>query len=314
MRVVFFLALLVTLALVGYIGITGYFLAHGVAGLGRGGIISQANALLPPDDPLEIGYRGDPKRALSLPFEAVAIETALGPAEAWFVPGKGTEKGRAIYVHGISGAREDGYRHVSILHEAGWSVLLVSYRNAPGAPSTPDDIFTFGLTEWPDLEAAIAFLVPTDDVPGLLILADATGAAILGQFLAQSDIAGRVRAIALDSPTLGMDAMIDHAAAQSERPLYQITALAARMILPQMTGFQPGQTDVAQTYQTFPGPLFVAHGTGDRTVPVGPSEALAAAREGVVALWTKADHLGSFAEDPKAYSTAFNEFLAKLAP
>jgi hypothetical protein len=72
--------------------------------------------------------------ALSLPFQTVSLETPLGTAEAWLVPAAGVEAGRAIYVHGIAGAREDGYRALSILHEAGWSVLLITYRNDPAPP------------------------------------------------------------------------------------------------------------------------------------------------------------------------------------
>ena len=44
MRVVFFLVVLVVAALVGYVGITGYFLAHAAAGLLKVGAISTALA------------------------------------------------------------------------------------------------------------------------------------------------------------------------------------------------------------------------------------------------------------------------------
>ena len=63
-----------------------------------------------PTDPFALGYRGDPTEALGLPFTTVTLETPLGPTEAWLVPAAGTEAGRAVDVHGIAGAREDGYR------------------------------------------------------------------------------------------------------------------------------------------------------------------------------------------------------------
>ena len=40
----------------------------------------------------------------------------------------------------FAGAREDGYRALSVLHDSGWSVLLISYRNDPGAPASPTAI------------------------------------------------------------------------------------------------------------------------------------------------------------------------------
>lgn len=316
MRIVFFVVVLLFLALLGYVGIAGYFLAHTTAGLLKTGPISALLATAePPTDPLALGYRGDPLQALSLPYQAVSIETQLGPAEAWLVPAAGTEKGRAIYVHGIAGAREDGYRHLSILHEAGWSVLLVSYRNDPSAPPSPEGRYAFGLLEWPDLEAAVAYMAPSDTGPGVLVVAESMGGAVLGQFLMQSPLAPRISAVALDSPALSFRAVVGHLAEQSGRPLYGPMARTAELLLPWLTGLPLERAEVAEVFQSFPGPLFIAHGAADRIVPVAPSQALAEGRTGVtVTHWTKADHLGSYAEDPAAYRTAFTAFLDALAP
>lgn len=314
MRIVFFIVTLVVLASVSYVGISGYFLAHAVAGLLKTGPIAAALATAePPTDPLALGYRGDPMAALSLPYQTVTLDTALGPAEAWLVPAAGVESGRAIYVHGIAGAREDGYRALSILHEQGWSVLLISYRNDPTAPASTEASYGFGLTEWPDLEAAVAKLAPTDSDPKLLVVADSMGGAILGQFLAQSPLAPRVQAVALDSPALSFGAVIDHQSAQGGTPLPGFVAWTAKQILPFKTALPLEQAEVASTFALFPGPVFLAHGSADRIVPIGPSQSLAAARpDTTVTLWTGADHLGSYAEDPTAYRAAFQEFLGRI--
>lgn len=316
MRVVVFLVVLAVVALASYVGISGYFLAHAAASMLKVGPVAAAMATAePPTDPFALGYRGDPMTALSLPFETVAVETPLGPAQAWLVPAAGTEAGRAIYVHGIGGAREDGYRALSILHEAGWSVLLISYRNDEGAPASPDGSYGFGLTEWPDLEAAVAKMAPTDADPKLLVVAESMGGAILGQFLAQSPLAPRVQAVALDSPAISFGAVIDHLAAQGGKPLPQLVAWTARRILPFQTSLPLARGEVAAAFQAFPGPLFIAHGSADRIVPTGPSQTLAAARTAAtVTLWTGADHLGSYAEDPAAYHVAFQDFLSHIAP
>lgn len=316
MRVAVFLMVLLVVALLGYVGIVGYFLAHTAAGLLKVGNISAALATAePPTDPLALGYRGDPMAALSLPFQTVSLDTPLGAAEAWLVPAAGVEAGRAIYVHGIAGAREDGYRALSILHEAGWSVLLISYRNDATAPASPDGSYGFGLTEWPDLEAAVAKMAPTDSDPKLLIVAESMGGAILGQFLAQSPLAPRVRAVALDSPAVSFGAVVDHLAAQSGKPLPGAVAWTARQILRFTSTLPLPRAEVATTYAAFPGPLFLAHGSADRIVPIGPSQALAATRSApTVTLWTGADHLGSHAEDPASYKAAFQDFVSRLSP
>jgi uncharacterized protein len=314
MRVVLFLAVLLALALAGYLAITGFFLAHATRNLMTVGPISAAIATAEkPTDPMELGYRGDPMAALSLPFETITLDTPLGPAEAWFVPARGPEVGRAIYVHGIAGAREDGYRALSILNTAGWSVLMISYRNDTTAPADPGGQYGFGLLEWSDLEAAVDHLAPTDADPGVLVVADSMGGAILGQFLMQSPLAQKVKAVALDSPALSFKAVIDHLAAQSGRPLSGAIAVIANALLPWQTGLDLASAEVADAYVAFPGPLFIAHGTGDRLVPAAPSEAMAAARTApTVTLWTKADHLGSYPEDPAAYTAAFTQFLSSL--
>ncbi len=66
----------------------------------------------PPTDPFELGFFGDPQVALGLPFETVSIETELGPAEAWFVPAANMAGPWAIFVHGVGGIRENGYRQL----------------------------------------------------------------------------------------------------------------------------------------------------------------------------------------------------------
>jgi pimeloyl-ACP methyl ester carboxylesterase len=314
MRIVFFIVTLIALAFIGFVGINGYFLAHATAALLKTGPIAAILATAePPTDPLALGYRGDPMQALSLPFQTVTLETSLGPAEAWRIPVAGAEVGRAIYVHGIGGAREDGYRALSILHEAGWSVLLISYRNDPAAPPAPDGSYGFGLTEWPDLEAAVTNLAPTDADPKLLVVAESMGGAILGQFLKQSPLAARVQAVALDSPAISFGAVIDHIATEGGKPLPGLVAWIAKQILPFKTALPLTEAEVAAAYQAFPGPMFVAHGSADRIVPVGPSQALADSRSApTVTLWTAADHLGSYAEDPGAYRAAFQDFLGRI--
>ncbi|MCX7287808.1 MAG: alpha/beta hydrolase [Rhodobacterales bacterium] len=314
MRVALFLLSLVALTLAGYLVIGGWFLALSAADVLRVGASATAQReSVPQTDPLTIGYRGNPMQALNLPFTIKPIQTPLGPAEAWLVPATGAETGRAIFVHGIAGLREDGYRQLVTLHEAGWSVLLIGYRNDLQAPSAPGNYYGMGLLEWPDLEAAVAAFSPGPDGLDILISADSMGSAILGQFLAQSDLADRVGSVVLDSPALSFSAVVDHLANQGGGPLPAGRAWVALHLLPRLTGLPLDEAEVANAFVTFPGPLFIAQGSDDRTTPIGPSQAMAAARTGSTAtLWTKAGHLMSYSEDPGAYRAAFGKFLSGL--
>jgi alpha-beta hydrolase superfamily lysophospholipase len=314
MRVVLFVLFIVLFAMGGYLALSGWFLAKTVAGtLALGPLATAVAQADPPEDPMVVGYVGTPMEALGLPFQAITLETPLGPIEAWLVPAAGPEKGRAVYVHGIAGRRENGYRQLSILHDAGWTVLLTTYRNHEGAPPSAEGRYAFGLTEWPDLEAAVAWLAPEPGGPGLLVAAESMGAAVLGQFLAQSPLADRVAAIALDSPALSFSAVTRQLAGVDRSFLAGPVAWIAGQLAPRLTGLPLSEAEVAGVYAAFPGPVFIAHGSGDRIVPIAPSEALAASRSAPTAtLWTGADHLGSFAEDPMAYREAFGAFLASL--
>ncbi len=265
-----------------------------------------------PGDPMTLGYRGDPMAALSLPFETVTVPTPLGPAPAWLVPGPTGTTRNAIYVHGIAGAREDGYRHLGLLHRAGYNVLLISYRNDPGAPAAPDGLYAFGLTEWQDLDAAVTLMRARAGAGSpLLIVAESMGGAILGQFLRQSPQADAVGAIALDSPAISFAAVIGHVSAATGLPFPGGAARVARRLLPLTTGLDLAGAETAAAFAVYPGPLFLAHGRGDRIVPFAPSAALAAARTAPTAtFWTGADHLQSFAADPAGYAGAFDRFLS----
>ena len=273
----------------------------------------------PPTDPAVLGYRGDPQAAFGLPFETLAIQTTVGPAEAWLVPepfrpGAPQPHMAAIYVHGIAGAREDGYRYLPLLHAAGLPVLLISYRNDDHAPATEDGRYGFGLSEWPDLESAVLAL--RDRGYGeVMIVAESMGGAILGQFMARSPEVGRVSAIALDSPALEFDAVLRHLARNMGLPFPGTVASTTLLILGFTHPADLREASVTGRYAGFYGPLFVAHGAADRVVPFETSERLvelrAASDAGAVTVshMTEADHLQSYAEDPAAYEAAFQEFL-----
>lgn len=308
------LAATIALSALLYTAVTGWLLAGATLRILTVGHLAGALAEAErPGDPLELGFRGDPGQALGLPFEALDIPTPLGPAPAWLVGAEGaTGPLGAIYVHGIGGAREDGYRHLTLLHEAGIPTLLISYRNDAGAAAAPEGIHAFGLTEWPDLEAAAQVMLDQGH-DRLLAVADSMGGAVLGQFLARSPLAGRVAAVALDAPAVDFRGVLAHLARQRGLPLSWTISGAAEIFLAWRGPLDLGPARVADTFAAFPGPLFVAHGSADRIVPVAGSTALAARRTApTVTLFTAGDHLRAWHTDPAAYRAAFAEFLALL--
>jgi uncharacterized protein len=127
-------------------------------------------------------------------------------------------------------------------------------------------------------------------------------------------LADRVGAIALDSPAISFAAVNGQLARLSGYPLAGATAWLATRLLPRITGLPLGKAEVTAVFAAFPGPMFIAHGAGDQIVPLAPSKALAGSRTAPTdSLWTKAAHLGSYAEDPAAYRAAMGAFLARIS-
>src|SRR5262245_56359533 len=73
--------------------------------------IAQGAGTAKPERAEDIGYVGDPYTAFDYQFERVMIETELGLSPAWLIEPESVSGARlAIFVHGIGGRRENGYR------------------------------------------------------------------------------------------------------------------------------------------------------------------------------------------------------------
>ena len=268
----------------------------------------------PPKDPFELGYFGDPQAALGLLFETVSIETDLGPAEAWFVPAANMAGPWAIYVHGVGGIRENGYRQLSILHEAGVPTLMITYRNDRDAPAEATNaLYAFGTTEWRDLDVAVAWALERG-APGVIIAAESMGGGITGQFLMHSEQAGKVVALALDAPALDIVEITADKLGARMLPFARTLASAGLAVFDLYRGAKLGSAVTLDAVATFPGPIFLAHGTADALVPITISDRLVAERTGPLTyLRTGANHLLSYKENPARYREEMLAWLETLS-
>jgi alpha-beta hydrolase superfamily lysophospholipase len=260
-------------------------------------------------DPMVVGYRGDPKAGLGLDFTEVSYETPLGLAPAWVIPAPDMTRPWAIFVHGIGGLRSNGYRMVQYLHAAGIPVLSITYRNDAGAPKSPEQLYSFGLVEWPDLAAAVTY-ARAQGAPKVLIVAESMGGAITAQFLAQSAEAVHVAAIALDAPALDLPLLLKIKGEDLGIPLsgYLVDGalMAWALVKPDLRG-----AVVYQPVVDFKGPVFLAHSRPDPLVPYETSANLMAMRPDIRFLATDSPkHLGSYSADPAAFGAAFNAWIA----
>ncbi|WP_162795090.1 hypothetical protein [Nonomuraea lactucae] len=93
----------------------------------------------------------DPRSALGLPYEKVAVRGELGDFPAWRTEGgSGTW---VIAIHGRNANASEALRSVPVFHSLGMPVLGISYRNDAGAPAGEDGKFHLGESEWRDVAA-----------------------------------------------------------------------------------------------------------------------------------------------------------------
>lgn len=285
------------------------------ASLAVGGPTAQGTGWPAPEAPSDIGFAGDPGQAFGYEFRTVRLGSDLGDMPAWLIPpqsGAMQDRPWAIFVHGIGGRRENGYRFLPVLHRAELPVMLISYRNDEGAPPSSEGIYAFGLTEWRDLESAVEHAVD-HGASSVVLVAESMGGAIAGQFLRHSRLATRVSAVVLDAPALDFPGLV---AAQIDRegiPFAGIIARGGFVLFGQRTGVDLAQAYTIPEFIAFSGPLFLSHGANDRLVPVASSDHLVANRAHATEyLRTEADHILSFKADPQAYESALSAFLAGL--
>jgi len=266
---------------------------------------------VPPEGPAVVDagpFDPDPA-ARGLPFDDVAIETPLGPAPAWFVPGEGDTW--AVAVHGRGGRRREALRILPTLHRLGLPTLVISYRNDDDAPASPDGHFHLGDSEWEDLEAAVVY-AREHGARRIVLVAWSMGAAISGAFLHRSKEAEAVVSQVWDAPLTDWRATLRRQARNRLVPpqLVPIATAATRRRI----GIDFDEFDLLRHPPAHRPPTLIVHSTPDTAVPVASSRALAAA--GPALDWPirfvevpAVEHTASWNADPARYEQLVAAFL-----
>ncbi|MHA6692908.1 alpha/beta hydrolase [Devosia sp. A449] len=281
----------------------------------RVGAATAQNAGWPaPEVPADIGYQGDPNRAFGYQFESIAIDGELGQLPAWFIPtvSPGAATPWALFVHGIGGRRENGYRFLPTFHDAGHPVLMISYRDDSGAPVDPSGLYAFGLTEWPDLERGVRYALQ-NGAPSVILIAESMGGGIVGQFMLHSGQRDAISAIVLDAPAISFDSILTEQIEKMHLPLAPILARGALLFSDWFSTVPLGEAETTEALARLDKPLFLSHGFIDQIVPIVSSDRLVAMRSAPTTyLRTAADHIQSWKLDPSQYEASLRAFLSTL--
>ena len=262
---------------------------------------------------LDLSYfPADPRRGLGLEYEQVRFPGPLGDYPAWYVPGANTTW--MIYTHGRGSTMREGLRAVEVAHRAGHPALVISYRNDEGAPRG-DGVAKFGVDEWEDLEAAIAYARSRGATGVVLGAGSMGGAIVLALFEHGSAQVQAVRGVFLDSPALaiGRQSRLASEAMGVPGPLAELGfALAAWRF-----GLDWEAMDYLSAVEHVTVPLLVLHGADDRTIFVEANrpvfEALTRGGRATVEIVPGAQHLGIWNRDRAGFERRVAQFLGGLA-
>lgn len=265
--------------------------------------------------------------SLGVAYEEVAVPTALGPAPAWLIAAgpdaalTGADSGPwVIAVHGRGVRREESLRAVGVFHAAGYSTLLVSYRNDGDAPASDDGLYALGDTEWEDVDAAIGFAVARG-ARSVVLMGWSMGGAIVLQTVMRSQRADVVVGIVLESPVVDWVSVLTHQGrgwGLANPFRYGVLALLSRPSGGRLTGqHQPidlARLDLVRRATELTVPILLLHSADDGFVPAAASRELALARPDIVTYeeFTVASHTRLWNFDRDRWTAAIAGWLSLL--
>ncbi len=258
----------------------------------------------------QYAFAGDPEEAHGIPFEEVQVAGDLGFYPAWFIDGD--KDTWVVFIHGMGAdERRQSLRVLPSIVDEDFPVLVMTYRNDDGAPETDDGLYTWGRSEWRDVEAAIEFGT-SRGAEEFVLIGYSMGGTIASMFLHESDLVGDVRGVVLDSPVLSLEEVIDRHAEASRLPgvLKAIGKAVARVRF----GLEWSELDQVERSSQFDVPILLMHGGSDTMAPIEVSELFATARSDLVSFerFDAADHLFLWNTDPTRYEEAVLRFLGEV--
>ncbi len=260
-------------------------------------------------------------RDLGYPYRDVTIDTPLGPAPAWLIPADGvTAKRWVINVHGRGVRRSETLRAVEPFRDAGYSSLLVSYRNDGDAPRSDDYRYALGDREWRDIEPAMQYAID-HGAEELVLMGWSMGGATVLQALTRSPLGATVIGIVLESPVVDWITTLDFQAAIRGLPAivrWGVLQLYGRSWGKIFTGLaEPldlDRLDFVRRARELDLPILILHSDDDGFVPSTASRALAVARPDIVTYeaFDVARHTKLWNYDRTRWVGAIRDWLAGL--
>ena len=253
---------------------------------------------------------------LGLPCSEVDVPTALAPA--WLVPAANDGSRWVIQVHGRASKRQEALRAIRVFHDAGFTSLLVSYRNDGDAPRSVDYRYGLGDSEWLDVDAAIAFALE-HGAQQIVLMGWSMGGATVLQAATRSPHAQSIIGIVLDSPVIDWVGVLEFQGTVMHLPrvirrgaLALISREWGRRLTGQAEAINLSRLDFVARAAELRWPVLLLHSDDDGFVPSDGSRSLALARPDIVTFeaFDTARHTKLWNYDERRWTSAIADWLA----
>ena len=279
--------------------------------------------------------------------EDTVVQTDLGHAAAWLFPARrpdvpgvvkrgvvqpgairpggirhGVIEHWVIQVHGRGVDRTEALRAVPVFHEAGYTSLLISYRNDGVAPASDDGRYALGDTEWRDVDAAMRFALDRG-ATDIVLMGWSMGGALVLQAATRSAVRSVVRGVILDSPVVDWVTVLNHQAGSMRIPKWVRSAAYTlisrpwgRLFTGQSAAIDLDRLDFVRRAGELTTPILLMHSESDNYVPSSASRELAKLRPDIVTFesFSGAGHTRLWNYDQDRWNGAIGAWLGGLKP
>ncbi len=222
----------------------------------------------------------NPRESLGLAYQDVAFAAVDGlMLRGWFVPAPPSGAPAIVYAHGSGQDQRSGLNLVPALHQAGYDVLLFSYRGS-GRSDGDGRGMTYGYRESQDLDSAVRFLREVKNTRAIGVIGYSVGAtSALLSAARNPDIAAVVAVVPFARPQ-------EVWTANRPRFLPQPVLAWMRQVVEWRKGISLAAMDVtAVVARIAPRPLLLIYGSHDERIPFQQVRQLHAAAGEPKALW-----------------------------
>ncbi|MEM4725288.1 MAG: alpha/beta fold hydrolase, partial [Candidatus Hadarchaeum sp.] len=232
-------------------------------------VVAEGLATRPPFPPPS---NSSPLTVLGLTYEEVSFPAADGlTLRGWLIPAKSPDAPAVVYAHGAGQDQRSGLSLVPALHEAGYTVLLFSYRGHGHSDSDGRGI-TYGFRESEDIDCAVRFLRQTKHISQVGVIGYSIGASSALLSAARNPGIQAVVAVAPFASAEGVWA----ANRPSFLPYFVLDWI--RRVVEWHKGISLATIELTQLVsQIAPRPLLLVHGGQDERIPLAQVEELFAA-------------------------------------